>query len=173
MNRTALAKELEQLHEAGFYWALSCCRWDRDEAEEVMQMSYLKVIDGRAGFAGESTLKTWFFGVIRKTALEHSRRRWLSRLSLKKLALLAGPEAAGEATANPADVMQGAEMKQRLRRALLQLPGRQREMLDLVFYQDLTIREAADVLGITVGSARVHYERGKRQLHNRLETEKA
>jgi RNA polymerase sigma-70 factor (ECF subfamily) len=52
--------------------------------------------------------------------------------------------------------------------ALDRLSSRQREVLHLVFYQDLTIAAAADVLGISVGSARVHYERGKAHLRQLL-----
>jgi RNA polymerase sigma-70 factor (ECF subfamily) len=37
-----------------------------------------------------------------------------------------------------------------------------------VFYQDLTIREAADVLEVSLGTARVHYERGKKRLRELL-----
>jgi RNA polymerase sigma factor (sigma-70 family) len=55
--------------------------------------------------------------------------------------------------------------------ALLRLSGRQREVLHLVFYQDLTIEEAAQVLGIATGSARQHYERGKARLRELLPAE--
>ena len=39
---------------------------------------------------------------------------------------------------------------------------------DLVFYQELTIQEAAEVLALPVGTARTHYERGKARLRQML-----
>lgn len=47
-------------------------------------------------------------------------------------------------------------------------PRRQHEVLDLVFYRDLSISDAAEVLGIWLGTARLHYERGKAALRARL-----
>ena len=52
--------------------------------------------------------------------------------------------------------------------ALERLSRRQREVLELVFYQDLSIEEAAQTLAISIGSARTHYARGKRSLAQRL-----
>ena len=48
--------------------------------------------------------------------------------------------------------------------ALAQLSKRQQEVLHLVFYQSLTIQDAAIVLAMPVGTARTHYERGKARL---------
>src|SRR2546425_4260061 len=74
--------ELEKLHSASFGWALSCCGRDRAEAEEVLQMVYLKILEGKARFRGESSLKTWLFAVIRKTAATEYRRRLLRTFRL-------------------------------------------------------------------------------------------
>jgi len=165
MTGEDLERRLEALHPACHGWALNCCRWDREEAEDVLQTAYLKVLDGRARFAEQSSFKTWLFGVIRRTALERRRSRWLR--SLATLSWLDGrpPEVT---VASPAAVFDVEETARSLRAALLTLPARQREVLHLVFYQDLTVEEAAGVLGIAVGSARTHYHRGKASLQARL-----
>jgi RNA polymerase sigma factor (sigma-70 family) len=160
--------ELERYHADCFAWAMSCCRGERAEAEDVLQTSYLKVLDGRASFEARSSYKTWLFGVIRRTAAEQRRRRALRRLWSARS--LDGLEVADGAP-DPALALARSESVQRLASALVRLPQRQRDLLHLVFYQELTIREAAQVLGVSIGTARVHYERGKRRLRDELRLE--
>jgi len=148
-------------HEENFAWALGCCRRDRREAEEVLQAVYLKVLDGRARFDGRSSLKTWLFAVIRRTAAQHRRLAWLGRLRF--IPLTTAPDAASAAPGADATVEVG-ERREQLEQALDRLSRRQREVLLLVFYHEHTVEEAAGVLGIGVGSARTHYERGKARL---------
>ena len=59
---------------------MSCCRRDRSDAEEVLQTVYLKILEGKARFRGEASLKTWLFAVIRKTAATEYRRNLLRKL---------------------------------------------------------------------------------------------
>ena len=167
MDIAELKAELEQHHAACFGWALSCCARDRAEAEEVLQTVYLKILEGKAQFRGEASLKTWLFAVIRKTAASEYRRNLL-----RKLRSTVGSEQVSEREPAGGEVdaaFDRSEEQVRFRLALQHLPARQREALHLVFYEDLSLREAAEVMGVSIGSARQHYERGKKRLREVLE----
>lgn len=161
MEYAALRQQLAASHEESFAWALTCCRRDRREAEDVLQTAYLKVLDGRARFDGRSAFQTWLFAVIRRTAADQ-RRRTVFR-ALRLLPLDARPEPAS-AEPLPDEAAEVSERRGRLERAVARLPRRQREVLLLVFYHGRTVEEAARVLGIGAGSARTHYARGKARL---------
>lgn len=148
-------RELEQLHDQCFSWALTCTRGHRSEAEDVLQMTYLAIMEGRARFDGQSSLKTWMFAVIRNQARSRSRQIRYVLQSLSRIAAASVVEQTSD---------ESHAETHRLVAALHALPNRQREVLDLVFYRDLTIAEAAKVLGIALGTARIHYERGKASL---------
>ncbi len=164
-----LEEQLQAHHTACYGWALHCCRWDRHEAEDVLQMSYLKVLDGRARFAGRSSLRSWLFGVIRRTAAEHRRQNALRGLRLDRWR--ASITAQRSAAPDPERDLVRTEESNRILAALNGLPSRQREVLHLVFYQDMTIGEAAQVIGVSLGTARTHYERGKKNMRQLLQRE--
>ena len=160
MEISELKAELEKLHPASFGWALSCCRQNHAEAEEVLQTVYLKILQGKASFRGESKLQTWLFAVIRKTAITEHRKQLFRFVSSNS-----NPEVKVELE------FERSEMQRRFQEALSRLPARQRETLHLVFYQDLSLSEAAEVMNVSVGSARRHYERGKKRMREALDRE--
>ena len=168
MDRSELELELERLHAESWGWALACCARDRGAAEEALQTAYLRMLSGRAKFNGHSSLRTWVFGVIRMTAMEERRRRrrWWARDDRS---------GSGSHVADPspgADVtVEHEERRLALAGAIASLSPRQREVLQLVFYHDMTIEEAAGVMRVSLGSARTHYERGKKALARRLARE--
>lgn len=150
-----LRDELARVHSQAYAWAVRCCRDHRAEAEDVLHEAYMKVLDGRARFEGRSSFKTWLLGVVRHTAREHTRRGWLRAIRLERW----WRERNDDQSTASEDGRIGE-----LRSALGRLSKRQQEVLHLVFYQNLTINEAAEVLAMPVGTARTHYERGKHRL---------
>jgi RNA polymerase sigma factor (sigma-70 family) len=166
MNRQDWDRVLEELHPESYRWAVTCCRGDREEARDVLQTVYVEVLAGRARFDGFASARTWLFAVIRRTAAARRRRGLVRGVLLGRWARRRPDPVVSP---DPAARLEAAERVARIRAAMKTLSARQRQVLELVFHHDLTIEEAARVLGIGLGSARTHYERGKRALLARLE----
>ena len=154
---------LEAHHGAGYGWALNCCGRDHHRAEDVLQTAYMSIMNGRARYDGRAAFKTWLFAVIRRTAANEWRRALLRTLRFvpyqehHETMLTQMPDT---------ESLDRALLRTDFQRALTRLPVRQREVLHLVFYEDITIQQASDAMGISLGSARRHYERGKEKLRS-------
>ncbi len=164
MDRPELERELERLHAESWGWALACTGRDRAMAEDALHTAYLRVLSGQARFDGRSRFKSWLFGVIRLTAMEELRRanRWTAGDSAADVSGAADPAPGADVTTEL------AERNAALVAAMAELSPRQREVLQLVFYHGMTIEEAAGVMGVSVGSARTHYDRGKKGLAGQI-----
>jgi RNA polymerase sigma-70 factor (ECF subfamily) len=166
MDEAELRARLEEHHAESYGWAMSCCARFPDLAEDVLQTAYLKILQGRARYDARSAFKTWLFAVIRMTAVDEGRRQWL------RFFRLSGHGQDMKPDVQPAVRGERLDRSARLaafQQALARLAKRQREVMHLVFYQDLSLQEASEVMGVSLGSARTHYERGKAKLRIRLE----
>ncbi len=168
MDETELRTQLEQHDAVCLGWALNCCGYIKHDAEDVLQTAYQKVLQGQARYDGRSSFKTWLFAVIRRTALDERRRRWLRLLGLSKYTQEQEVQTETADCGNFPDQCQETDLAKKFKAGLLQLPKRQREALHLVFYQDLSLQEASSVMNVSIGSTRTHYERGKQNLRNWL-----
>ncbi len=156
---------MEKNHTSAFGWALYCCHGDREEAADTLHSVYVQILEnGRQAFNGKSSFKTWLFSVIRNTA---KKRRLQVSQRLKKLQnLVFGPPADEKGIEGR---FHEIEVRDRILDLLGRLSQRQRQVLQLVFYHNLTLEEAAGVMGVSVGSARTHYERGKCRLNAEMQ----
>ncbi len=165
MNDENLREMMEMNHTSAFGWALYCCNGDCEEAADVLHSVYVQILEkGSKSFKGKSSFKTWLFSIIRNTS---KRRRFQLNLRVKKLRdsiFRTQVDAKGIE-----DRIQENQARARILRLLETLSRQQRQVLQLVFYHDLTIEEAAVVMGVSVGSARTHYARGKSRLKDEMQ----
>ncbi len=151
---------LEAMHSQVYGWALSRCGFDHTAAEDLMQQAYVELLSGNARFNNKSSLRTFVFAVVQNLA-KNRFRRLATRLRLvRQHAELAIDEAVNA----PA-----IEQNDGVWSAVRALPARQRDIIELIFCRELTIEEAAQVMGVTTGTGRVHYDRAKKALRTKLE----
>ena len=152
---------LEAIHSQLFGWALTRCGFDRSAAEDLMQEAYVAVLSGAARFDNKSSLKTFLFGVVQNLARSRFRQIALRIRLVTTYAAEADDEGPDAAQMDDRD-------SRRVWKAVEALPMRQRDVTELVFCRDMTIEEAAAVMGVSVGTGRVHYDRAKKALAGRL-----
>lgn len=137
---------------------------DRQLAEEVLQDVMLAVWQGAGRFRGESRVRTWMLSIARFKAI--NARRGADPKNSPVAANLPDP------APGPHSMVERVEARDDLRAALQRLPEAQRETLELVFYHQLTGREAARVMGISPGTVKSRLHRAKASLRGLLDSER-
>lgn len=154
MNRNQLDSFLRDHHRETFLWARQCCGFDGELAKDVIQQVYLKILEGKAKLKHDANCKTWLFAVIRFTAIDELRKSGKTESLDSEVELIWDePEAEPE------------NYEALVRR----LPRMQQEVILMVFYHEMTLEQAADVLALHIGTVRTHYDRGKRKLREWIE----
>jgi RNA polymerase sigma-70 factor (sigma-E family) len=130
--------------------------------EELVQDAFVAVLRRSGGWADPDRAPAYLRSAVLNAARSHLRKQQVRRRWLRSVD--APP------TAPPADgpALVDAETRQMLT-ALRKLPDRQRDVLVLRFYLDLSEAEIASTLGISTGSVKTHAHRGLAALATRID----
>lgn len=123
---------------------------DAGIAEELLQESWLAVWRSAATFRGDSSVRGWLLGVVRRQAHNRLRRSEPARLALDAEEMI---DPADPGVDVEADVLASAEQQQILV-AIKALPRRHREVAVLALVEELPYTDIAKALGIPVGTVK-------------------
>jgi RNA polymerase sigma-70 factor, ECF subfamily len=132
------------------------------DALDAVQDGFIKALTHLQAFQGRSSFKTWLLRVVTNAALDMGRQR--GRREALTLECVEQGQRDGiepSAAADPAHGLERADLRGQLSRALAQLPEPQRRTFVLHAEADLSYREVAQVLGISIGTvmSRLYYAR--------------
>jgi len=123
---------------------------DRDDADDLLQETWVRVARGARRFDPTRRVRPWLYGVASNLARDQYRRR-----QVRARAALAEPGAAV-----PAAPVERIDLRERLAR----LPERLREVVLLRYYGDLDEAEMAAALGIPRGTVKSRLHGAIREL---------
>ncbi len=132
---------------------------DRHEAEDLVQEAFRSAWKSRESFQSGGGERGWLAAILRRRVADHWRRP-------KPPTVLVGGDPI-EAGANDDDAFRD-ELSDEMQRALDQLPQDLKETLLLVVVTELTHQEAADVLGIPLGTVLSRVSRARKRLRECL-----
>lgn len=145
---------------------------DPDDAEEVLQESFINACNKIDMFEGRSKLGTWLYRITTNTALMHLRKRRDNTVSLDEPQPTAEgdllPRELGDWSVDPGQEALSGELRQVMEQAIHELPTTLRTTFVLRDIQGLNTEEAAEALGITPGAVKVRLHRARLALRERL-----
>ncbi len=126
-------------------------------AEDAVQETFLKAYQAMDGYRGDCSERTWLMRIAMNTCRDFKRRAWFRYIDRRVT-----PEELPEA------LVAYEQKDDETIQSMMRLPYRDREVLLLYFYQDMTLREIAQSLGISVGAAHGRLEQAKKKLRAEL-----
>lgn len=138
-----------------------------DDAAEVAQETYMKLLRVIRQFRGDSKFSTWLYKVTSSVAISSLRKRAKQRLDvpleLEDFERLRSPSAS-----DPAEMVEQTMLKGRLETALLALPAGYRTVVVMKNVYGFSLAEVGKQLGISEGAAKVRLFRARQRLKEML-----
>jgi RNA polymerase sigma-70 factor, ECF subfamily len=139
---------------------------NRDEAEDLVQETYVKALRGFSSFQLGTNFRAWIFRILRNTFLT-SRTGLQATMTVPLDQEDDGPEVAVE-PATPETIIIARSDSQVMQSAIDGLPVYFREILLLCEVEEMSYQEIAETLSIPIGTVMSRLSRARRALRDRL-----
>ncbi len=137
---------------------------DVHTAEDIFQDVFIKVNQKLSTFEGNSSIKTWIIRITINTCKDYLKSAWNRRV----VPMMEYQEDAIVSEADY-DEVEKQDTKHLVKNTVLALPEKYRDIVLCVYFQDMTLTEAAKTLGIAEGTAKSRLSRARLRLKEVLE----
>ena len=167
-------EELVGRHASRLYGLAAGITRNREDAEDVVQKTFLSAIEHLKDFREEASFKTWITRIATNHALEGLRRKKgktgvpLAEEVADEEGAVQRPVVIADWRENPADLAERAETRRFLDEALAEVDEKYRTVFLLRDVEGFTTAETAQILGIGVPNVKVRLLRARLQLREKL-----
>lgn len=147
------------------YWQIRRMVLSHDDANDLLQNTFMKAWSSIEYFRGEARLSTWLYRI--------ALNECLSFLSKKHLTVsVDDTEAAAVACQLEADAyFDGNEAQRKFQQALLTLPEKQRMVFNMKYFDEMKYEEMSEIFGTSVGALKASYHHAVKKIERYLQGE--
>lgn len=151
-QRDAAFSKLLDLYQVKLYWLIRKIVLNHEDANDVLQNTFIRIYKGLPNFAQDSSLYTWMHKIAYRESLRLLEQN-------KKNTHLAIDDLSSTYLNNlKADsFFEGTEIQLKLHQILAKLPEKQREIFNFKYYDELKFREIAALTGINESTIKTTY----------------
>jgi RNA polymerase sigma-70 factor, ECF subfamily len=163
-DRLAMQVLYARYHVRVFRFVVRLVR-DEATAEDVISDVFLDVWRQAGRFEGRSTVSTWLLAIARFKAISAVKRRRDEELDEEAAAAIE------DLSDDPATALEKKDTGAMLRKCLAGLSAEHREVIDLVYYHEKSVEEAAEIVGIPENTIKTRMFYARKRLAELLKSE--
>ncbi|MFG6386459.1 MAG: sigma-70 family RNA polymerase sigma factor [Muribaculaceae bacterium] len=153
--------EVIRIYSEPLYWQIRRLVQNHDDADDLLQNTFMKAWMSIENFRGDARLSTWLYKIALNesiTFLAKERKRQGISLDDQESALISTIEADQD--------IDGNQLAQELRKAVAMLPEKQRIVFNMKYFDDMKYEDMSNILGTTVGALKASYHLAVKKIEN-------
>ncbi|QNJ98499.1 RNA polymerase sigma factor [Constantimarinum furrinae] len=164
-EREAAFRELVTTYKERLYWHIRKIVLDHDDADDVLQNTFIKIFKNIEKFKGDSKLYTWMYRIATNESITFINKK-------AKKQNITIEEVKNNAIARlESDVyFEGDEIQLKLQEAIALLPQQQQLIFTMKYFDDITYEELSEILDISVGGLKSSYHIAVKKITEHLKT---
>ena len=136
---------------------------DHDEANDIVQDTFIKVWKNLDKFREDSSLYTWIYKIATNECLNFLNKK-------KRRFFLPINDVSQELSTkiDSGSYISGDEIQMKLQKALLKLPVKQRMVFNMKYFDDMKFEQISEITGTSVGALKANYHHAVKKVENSL-----
>lgn len=148
------------------YWHIRKLVLNHEDANDVLQNTFLKAWSALDGFRGEAKLTTWLYKIATNESLTFlTKQRARASVAIDDVDTYLLDKLEGD------PYFDGDEAQHKLQRALLTLPEKQRLVFNMKYFDELKYEEISDIVGTSVGALKASFHIASKKIEEYLQRE--
>ncbi len=156
-------RELMGLYKERLYWHIRKIVISHDDADDVLQNTFIKIFKNISKFKGDSKLYSWMYRIATNESITHlNKKANLNRIDNETLQnqLVENLEA---------DIyFDGDEIQLKLQKAIATLPQKQLLVFNMKYFDNMKYDDISEILGTSVGALKASYHHARKKIESFL-----
>lgn len=165
-TRNQAFERLLDQYQRQVYWLIRRIVLSHEDADDILQDTFIKIYENISSFRGESSLYSWIYRIATNKALDFLRKKAQKKhISIEELQL----ENSLALEQDP--LYHGDALSLQLQKAVAQLPEKQRIIFTMKYFQEMKYSEIAIILHTSEGALKASYHHAVQKIKKMLEIE--
>ncbi|MFV0539100.1 MAG: RNA polymerase sigma factor [Dysgonomonas sp.] len=165
MQQAAFSELVKEFSEP-LYWQIRKIVLSHDDANDVLQNTFIKIWTSIENFRGDSKLSTWLYRIAINEAITFlNKQKTANNISIDDADTYLVSRLEGD------EYFDGDEAQLKLQKAILTLPEKQRIVFNLKYFDEMKYEEMSEILETSVGALKASYHHAVKKIEEFLSVE--